>query len=143
MGFIGQILDIRARGVESVHEKIVQVLKCSQQLQWVIGQEEKYEKELIIAQKRGDAAKVLELQREELKLVNMALRDIQHILVEIFALTDDEKTQIDKFVMESGVLLRQGINPKEEQQIMQRFQEEKRQISEFFKDTRMIAGWKR
>jgi hypothetical protein len=143
MGFIGQIMNIKARGVESVHEKVTQVLKSAQELNWVMQQEEKVEKELTIAQKRGNAEEVFRLQREELKLINMALRDIQHILVEIFALTEDEKGHIDRFILESSQLLRQGISPKDENVILQKLQEDKRLISEFFRDTRMTAGWKR
>ncbi len=143
MGFIGQILSVKAHGAESVHEKITQMLKTEKDLLSLMREEEEIEIKLKEAEHQGHAHEIFRLQKEELGLAVKTLGDIKHILVELFALTDNEKHQLDMFIADGQRLMKEGLSQNEETRLLQELQEQKHAISELFRSTKYTAGFER
>jgi len=143
MGFIGQIVSIKAHGAESVHEKVTQMLKDNKEFLKVWNQEEENEKKIKIAEKEGKADEIFRLQKEEVKLAARGLEIIKHILVELFALGDDERKEIERFIVDGKRLEMSGLPKGQEEVILQQFKQQQMLLSEFFQATRYTSGMKR
>lgn len=143
MGFLGQIIGVKVHGAESTHEKVTQLIKDGKTILKILEQEVVLEKKVVNAENERNAEEVIKLQKEELLLISKAFAEIKHLLVEIFALSDEQKNEIDRFIIESKKLQSEGMVQGEERKIQDLLNQKKAELSEIFAATRGTAGMMR
>jgi hypothetical protein len=144
MGFVGQLLGIKARSAgESVHEKVTQVLKAAQDLLSAMELEGQVEQQLLAAERATRKDQVLQYQKELIRISLKAMNDIELLQVEVFALTEEQKKRINVFISDGQRLMKKGISQTEEAPLIQKLREEQHTISEFYRSTRLSAGFER
>jgi hypothetical protein len=143
MGFISQILSVKVHGTESAHEKVTQIIKSGKNLLEILDQEIEYENKVKEAEAKRNSQEVIKLQKEEILLISKALADLKHLFVEVIALTEEERNEIDKYIIESKKLQSEGMDQGEEGRIMDQLQQKKNEISEIFASTRATSGFER
>ena len=139
MGFLGQIIGVKVHGAESTHEKVTMLIKDGKNILKIMEEELEIEQKIKKAEQERNATEVIKLQKQEILLISKALGDIKHLLVEVFALSDEQKKDIDKFIMESKKLQNEGMDG-EEKQIMDQLLNKKQELSEIFASTRATSG---
>lgn len=143
MGVISQLLELKGRKVESVHEKESQIMKAIKEFAALEEQEKRLEESIRKAASEKNADMVTHHQKEMLRLVVKAMKDVQHLLVETFGLVEHQRGMLHLLLNEANLYQRQGLTSREESQVVQQAHELERQISDFFRSTRMTAGLER
>jgi hypothetical protein len=143
MGFVGQLLGVKVRGAEGLHEKIVQVTKTAKSLYAHMQQEEFLEMQLPPAEKRGNAAEIRHIQQQIIKVGEAALKELEHLYVELFALTNEQREDLLKEIAVTRRLMNEGLNTQEDQKVLQALTQMEHKVPELLRATRMTAGFER
>jgi len=126
--------------MERVEERVTSLVKGGKSLLDALSQERSLESELVEAEKQGDMDRIFQIQKQEIKLALEALQDIRNVQIEILELSDDERRQLDDFIIDAKRLLLEGVPEQKEKDFITRLKKQKQEISQVFKKARMRAG---
>jgi len=136
MGFIVQLLGLHLGDEDKVEEKVGLLVKSGNNLLQALESERNTENELAQAERDGNLDRVFELQKKEIRLAMESLDDIRNIQFELLSLEDDEKKQIDDFIIDAKRLLLEGVPQHEERSLLEKLRHQKKDISNFMRKAR-------
>jgi hypothetical protein len=143
MGIISQIIGVKVRGQESLHEKVTQISKTVQALNVHMAQEKQLEHELSLAHNRRNSTEIKYYQKKIIENAAYALKDTEHLFVELFAVTNDERDELKRVILEIQRIIHDGLNTKEEQETLNALQAMEHKVYSVLTGARATAGFER
>jgi hypothetical protein len=134
MGIIMQILSLHTgEDLGVIEKKVTGLVNSGNRLLKAMEDEKVLEASLSEAEKAADLDRIFQIQKDEIKLAMQAFEDIKTIQQELFSLSDDEKRQIDDFILDAKRLLLEGVPEHEEKSLIEKLRKEKHAITQFFR----------